>query len=371
MGWSFKIGRVFGIDLKVHLTFLLILVWGAFNYGGSAGWGYGLLVTLALFTLVILHELGHSLAAKWYGIPVKDIILLPIGGVARLERMPDKPIQELVVAIAGPLVNVVLALMLLPVVVVTGAMQPGAFTLARAMEPGIFGLATFLLLANVSLVIFNMIPAFPLDGGRVFRAGLALFTDYARATRWAVMVGRLAAIGMGIFAIFTGQIFLALIAFFIFIAGGQEGEAAQARSLLRRVQAAQALSTNHVALAPTATIGQVASMMLTAPQGNFAVLDPADGKLLGVATSGSIAGAMQRGEWHRRITEVMHHAASIPTIALTATLDEAQDKLSGASTQFVAVFDGLHFKGLITANDIYRIFRFLARSGYIPQPARA
>jgi Zn-dependent protease/CBS domain-containing protein len=371
MSWSFKLGRVFGIDVKVHFTFMLILVWGAFNYGGSAGLGYGLLVTLALFTLVILHELGHSLAAKWYGIPVKDIILLPIGGVARLERMPDRPVQELVVAIAGPLVNVVLAAILLPVVVVTGALQPGAFTLAGAMEPGLFGLATFLLLANVTLVIFNMIPAFPLDGGRVLRAGLALFIDYARATRWAVIVGRIAAIGMAIFAIFTGQLFLALIAFFIFVAGGQEGEAAQARSLLRRVQASQALSTNHIALAPTATIGQVASMMLTAPQANFAVLDPADGKLLGVATSASIAVAMQRDEWQRGITEVMHPAASIPTIAPTATLDEVQAKLSGASTQFVAVSDGLHFKGLITANDIYRIFRFLSHSGYSPQPVRA
>ena len=109
MSGSLKIGKLFGIDIKVHFTFLLILVFGALNYGGSAGPLYGILVILALFTLVVLHELGHSLAAIWYGIPVRDITLLPIGGVARLERMPEKPIQELVVALAGPAVNVVLA----------------------------------------------------------------------------------------------------------------------------------------------------------------------------------------------------------------------------------------------------------------------
>src|SRR5512134_4028560 len=112
MGWSIKIARIFGIDIKVHLTFLLILVWGAFNYGGGAGPLYGILVTLALFTLVLLHELGHSLAAMGYGIPVKDITLLPIGGLARLERMPEKPFQELWVALAGPAVNVAIAAVL-------------------------------------------------------------------------------------------------------------------------------------------------------------------------------------------------------------------------------------------------------------------
>ncbi|MCB0222832.1 MAG: site-2 protease family protein, partial [Anaerolineae bacterium] len=154
MGWSFKIGKLFGIDLKVHFTFLLILVWGALNYGGSAGPLYGILVTLALFTLVVLHELGHSLAAMWYGIPVRDITLLPIGGVARLERMPEKPIQELVVAIAGPAVNVILAAMLLPVVLGLGLYHSGMFSLTLMMEPGLLGLSTFLLFANVTLVIF-------------------------------------------------------------------------------------------------------------------------------------------------------------------------------------------------------------------------
>lgn len=367
MSWSFKVGKLFGIDLKVHITFALILIWGALNYGGGAGPLYGVLVTLALFTLVVLHELGHSLAAMWYGIPVKDITLLPIGGVARLERMPEKPVQELVVALAGPAVNVVLAAMLLPAVLGLGLFQANTFSLGMMMEPGLLGLMTFLLFANVSLVIFNMIPAFPLDGGRVLRASIGLFTTHQRSTQIAVSIGRGLAILLGIFAVLNGQIFLAFIALFIFMAGSQEGQAVAARSLLRQVQARQALRENRVALSPYATVGQVASMMMSSPQSNFAVLDPDDGQFLGVATSGSISQAMQEGQWHRRITEIMHKAATIPTIALSATLDEVQDKLAEASTQFVAVYDGLNFKGVITTNDIYRVFHFLSQSGYAAQ----
>lgn len=365
MGGSLKIGQLFGIDIKIHITFLLILVWGAFNYGGSAGPLYGILVIVALFTLVILHELGHSLAAMWYGIPVKDITLLPIGGVARLERMPEKPIQELVVALAGPAVNVVLAGMLLPIIVAITGSTSVLSTLRFATQPGVVGLLTFLLVANITLVIFNMIPAFPLDGGRVFRASLGFFTDYRKATTIAVNVGRLFALAMGLFAIFGSQpnIFMGFIAFFIFVAGGQEKQAVAARSLLRNVLASQALGTQNVALSPDATIGQVAAMMLRSPQPNFAVLDPTSGQFLGVATSGRVSEAMQQGQWHRRITEVMHQARNIPKISLTTPLDQVQAELGQASSPVAAVYDGLNFKGLITANDIYRVFHFLSRSG--------
>ncbi|HEX9921394.1 MAG TPA: site-2 protease family protein, partial [Anaerolineae bacterium] len=219
MNWSIKLGRIFGIDIKMHLTFLLILGWGAFAYGGSAGPLYGLIVTLGLFSLVLLHELGHSLAALGYGIPVRDITLLPIGGVARLERMPEKPLHELVVALAGPAVNVILAVILLPIVMVLNGGRANLFSLGLATEPGLLSWLGFLLMANVSLALFNMIPAFPLDGGRVFRAFLSFFTDYHRATQIAATVGRILAIGLGLFALYYGQVWVAMIAFFIFIVG--------------------------------------------------------------------------------------------------------------------------------------------------------
>ncbi|MFN8453442.1 MAG: site-2 protease family protein [Anaerolineae bacterium] len=363
MSWSLKLGRIFGIDIKVHLTFLLILIWGAFNYGGTAGPLYGVGVTLALFTLVLLHELGHSVVALRFGIPVRDITLLPIGGLARLERMPEKPGQELMVALAGPLVNVVLAVALVPLVVVLAVAQGERISLAMLTQPGLLGLLFFLFTANVSLAIFNMLPAFPLDGGRVLRAGLGFFTDYQRATQIATMVGRVLAVGLGLLGIFTGQIMLTLIALFIFFVGGQEAQAVEARGVLRGVRVAQALAKNTVALSPHATVGQVASLMLTSRQPDFAVLDPLTGQLLGVATGRSVAQAMEQGQWRKRISEIMQQAGHVPVINLNATLDEVQDKLALNSNRVAAVYEGLNFKGLISMDDIYRVFNFLSKSG--------
>jgi Zn-dependent protease/CBS domain-containing protein len=363
MGWSIKLGRILGIEIKVHLTFFLILVWGAFSYGGSAGPLYGLIVTLALFTLVLLHELGHSLAAGAYGIPVKDITLLPIGGVARLERMPERPLHELVVALAGPAVNVILALVLLPVVLGLAVVQAVPLSLSLWSQPGVLGLLAFLLSANVSLAAFNLIPAFPLDGGRVFRAVLGLFLDYQRATGLAVAVGRVLAVGLGLFGLLGGQVFLAFIAFFIFVASGQEGEAVAARSLLRNVRVGQTLSRNTVALSPYATVGQAASMVMGSYRPDFAVVDPNSRQLLGVVNSRDVARAAEQGQWYRRMVEIMQPVQNVPTVTLNTTLTEVQDKLATASSRVAAVYDGPLFHGLISLDDVYRVFRFLSRSG--------
>lgn len=361
MSWSIKLGRIFGIDIKMHLTFLFILVWGAFAYGGNAGPLYGVIVTLGLFTLVLLHELGHSLAAMGYGIPVKDITLLPIGGVARLERMPEKPVQELVVALAGPAVNVLLAVILLPIVVVLGMIQSVPLSLSLFMESSLLGLLTFLLSANISLAIFNMIPAFPLDGGRVFRALLGFFTDYAKATQIVATVGRMLAVGLGLIAVFSGQFWLAIISLFIFLVGGQEAQAVAARSVLRSAQAGQALRENTVALTPEATIGQIAPMMHRIRRPDFVVMDPANGEFLGIVTSGNLSRALQHGQWFRRVSEIMQHARSVPIVALNTPLDEVQEKLGQTSSRVAAVYDGLSFRGVISLDDIYRMLRFPSR----------
>jgi Zn-dependent protease/CBS domain-containing protein len=363
MDWSIKLGRIFGINIKVHLTFFLILIWGAFSYGGSAGPLYGLIVTLALFTLVLLHELGHSLAAMGYGIPVKDITLLPIGGVARLARMPEKPIQELLVALAGPAVNVALALILLPLVLGLAAMATVPLSLSTLMRPGLLGLAGFLLSANISLALFNLIPAFPMDGGRVFRAILALFQSYERATQIAVTVGRVVAVGLALLGILSGQFLLAIIALFIFGASGQEGQAVAARSLLRRVRVGQTLPQNTTTVPPYATIGQVASMAMNGSRSNFAVLDPYSHKLLGVASSGDMIQAMERGQWHESIAEIMQPVHRVPSVYLNTTLAEVQDKLAEASSRIAAVYDGPLFRGLISLEDVQRAFQFLSHTG--------
>src|ERR1700723_2964195 len=172
MRWSFKVARIAGIDVRIHATFFLLLGFVGYFAGHKAGAGRGfsaVLIWLLVFLCVLLHELGHALAAKAYGIPTVDITLYPIGGVARMERMPEKPVQELIVAIAGPLVNVVIAGPLLLVLGVTGTLDFG-----ELVDPTRIDALPALLSINAMMVFFNLIPAFPLDGGRVLRALLAM-----------------------------------------------------------------------------------------------------------------------------------------------------------------------------------------------------
>jgi Zn-dependent protease len=211
--------------LLLHLTFLLFLVWIWFSYyqiAGFAGAVQGVLFILALFACVLLHEFGHAFAARGFGIETPDITLLPIGGVARLSRIPEKPWQELVVAIAGPLVNVVIAAVLIFVIHGSAALDQLEYLESPRIE-----LLGKLASVNVMLVLFNLIPAFPMDGGRVLRALLAMAMPYAQATQIAAWIGQGLAVVFGIFGIF-GNPFLIFIAFFIFV--GAQQEASMARS---------------------------------------------------------------------------------------------------------------------------------------------
>jgi Zn-dependent protease len=222
---SLKVASIFGIEVRIHLTFLLFLVWIWFSYyqiAGFAGAVQGVLFILALFACVLLHEFGHAFAARGFGIETPDITLLPIGGVARLSRIPEKPWQELVVAIAGPLVNVVIAAALISVIHGSAALEQLEYLESPRIE-----LLAKLASVNVMLVLFNLIPAFPMDGGRVLRALLAMAMPYAQATQIAAWIGQGLAVVFGIFGLF-GNPLLIFIAFFIFV--GAQQEAAMARS---------------------------------------------------------------------------------------------------------------------------------------------
>jgi Zn-dependent protease len=222
--WSFHLARIAGIDVRIHATFFLLLAWFGFVYyaeGGQAAMFAGLAFIILLFVCVVLHEFGHALAARAYGINTPDITLLPIGGVARLERMPDKPWQELVVALAGPAVNVVIAFALF--VVIGRFFQTGDL---EQMAGGGGNLLVNLLAINVMLVVFNLLPAFPMDGGRVLRAVLAMRMKHARATQIAATVGQIVAVLFGLVGIFGGNPFLLFIAVFVFF--GARGEASYA-----------------------------------------------------------------------------------------------------------------------------------------------
>jgi Zn-dependent protease len=226
MRWSLKVASISGIEVRIHLTFLLFLAWIWVSYyrvAGLAGAVQGVLFVLALFACVLLHEFGHAFAARGFGIATPDITLLPIGGVARLSRIPDQPWQEFVVAIAGPLVNVVIAGALILVVHRSAELQQLEYLENPRVE-----LLSRLASVNVMLVLFNLIPAFPMDGGRILRALLAMTMPYARATQIAAWIGQGLAVVFGIFGLF-GNPLLIFIAFFIFAGAQQEARMARAK----------------------------------------------------------------------------------------------------------------------------------------------
>src|SRR2546421_7778849 len=233
MGWSLPIFRVAGIQLRIHITFLLLIAWLAFGYyaeGGSAAAAARVIFILLLFLCVVLHEFGHAFAAKAFGINTPDITLLPIGGVARLERMPEERMQELVIAVAGPAVNVIIAACLF----LTG----GSFVYPPNATSSLIDVV---LTINVVLLLFNLIPAFPMDGGRVLRALLAIRIPYARATQIAASIGQACAFIFGLLGLMNGNYMLIFIALFVYIGASQEAALAQMRDVSRRFPVSSAM----------------------------------------------------------------------------------------------------------------------------------
>lgn len=288
MGRSLKIASVRGIDVRLHITFPLIVVWAAIDWGAGAYWGwlgalYGVALVLLLFVCVVLHELGHSLLAMHFGGRVKDITLLPIGGVAQMKRMPGKPKQELLVALAGPAVNVAIALLLGVVVWATrdGYMPVFWRLLRMALRPGLNGLLVYLFLANAGMAVFNLLPAFPMDGGRVLRALLAMATDHLKATTIAARTGQLVALGFLAGAVYTFSPVLLLVGFFIFTGAAQELRGAQVRRVLAGITAGQAVGPSSApALDPDMELGAVTQLAVFNHEPDFPVMR--DGELVGV-----------------------------------------------------------------------------------------
>lgn len=360
--------QLFGIDVKIHWSFVLILAWGALLYGiGPAGWLvggiYGALTFALLFVCVTLHELGHALAARRYGIGTRSILLLPIGGVANLERMPEKPTQELVIAIAGPLVNVVIAIVLLPLALLINSNGAGDLLGGQAMvnnirEPGIDNLVTFLVAMNVMLVIFNLLPAFPMDGGRVLRAFLAMAMPYRSATRTAVLVGRLMAVGFAMFGIFSGNIGLLLVAFFVYVGGSAELEAVTSRAVLRNVRASSALTPDAVRLYASERIARGMELVMTTYQTDFPVLD-LGGRFVGVLTRQRLVNALRDLGADARVVEVMLPADRIPVVAPTVDLAHVWEVMAQSGGHVVAVYEGPDFLGIITNEDIAEVFQIV------------
>lgn len=367
MSWSLKLGRVQGIDIKVHLTFVLILLWAAYTWSGTTGAGlqgalFGVVATVLLFVCVLLHELGHSLMALRFDIRVRDITLLPIGGLAQMETIPEKPGQELAIAIVGPLVNIAIAIVLLLFAAVLRmqaliTLPELVASLGRANWPG---LLAFLTMANLSLALFNLIPAFPMDGGRMLRALLAMHMDYGRATAIAVAVGQGFAILLGLWGFTGGGPGLVLIAIFVWLGAEQEGRLVEVRNVLRGMRVRQAMTQRPYSLRTDDLLATAVELTLSTSQADFPVLDER-GVLVGLLTESDLIKALRDHSLATPAAEVMRR--EFPTASPEQPLFEAQMAMAEARARAMPVVtpDRL-LVGLITDSDISEAYRLLSVS---------
>lgn len=334
MSWSVVLGRIAGTEVRVHLTFFLLIAWFAISAGARGGQSAALeavVFILAVFACVLAHEFGHVLVARRFGIGTRDITLLPIGGVASIERMPDKPGQELLIALAGPAVNVVIALLLFTVF---GA-QLDTERMAAAIEEQRSDLVTRLALVNVMLVVFNLIPAFPMDGGRVLRALLSYRLDRARATRIAASIGQAAAFGLGFLGLF-GNPLLLFIALFVFIAAAQENYAVELDAATAGVAMHRATITAFETLDTQSTVGQAVDVLLATSQREFPVTDGA-GRLRGVLTRDGMIRALTATGPQTPVLDAMER--NVATVNRHAPLAEAVTALQASGQALVGVLD--------------------------------
>lgn len=342
MSWSLNIGTVAGTAVRVHLTFLLFLAWifaASYAQGGAAAWDSVAFMVL-LFLCVLLHEFGHIFAARAFGVTTPYVTLLPIGGVAQLDRIPEEPGQEFLIAIAGPLVNVAIALLL---VLVAGAHPHAAID--NTQIPMLDRLAA----VNLFIAVFNMIPAFPMDGGRVLRAALASRLGYVRATGIAAAIGQFVAFALGFFGLLFNPI-LIFIAIFVYLAASSEAHMVALRAVSRGVPVSHAMVTQFATLAPDAHVDEAVQTLLSTSQGEFPVID-VTGKPVGLLGRGDIIKALKTLGPDARVGDAMQ--AELPTIGHRHSLEEAFKLLQEAEAAAVGIIDGAgRLVGLVTAETI-------------------
>ncbi len=348
MTWSFRLVRILGTDVKVHFTFVLLLGFLFLSWQQAGGVDAALQLTglfLALFFCIVLHEFGHILMARHFGIRTPDVVILPIGGVARLERVPEVPRQELLIALAGPLVTAAIAVGLAAWLVGRGEL----ITLTNADE--LHGsLALDLLQANVILLFFNLIPAFPLDGGRVFRALLAMRMPHLKATRLAAKTGQALAIGGGLYGLATGQTWLMVVALFVFLSAGQELASTTTRVAGAGILVDQMMITRFRTLPVYATLREAVDLLLEGEQGEFPVVDNL-GSVEGLLTRDHlIRGLTARGP-DSPVAEAM--AKPVARVPLGLPFEAALTQLRESGLPALPVVDAAgQLTGLLTMNNI-------------------
>lgn len=346
MKWQWKLGTFAGIDVFIHATFLLIVGWFGLSYWLESRTLLavleGIVFILLLFLFVTLHEYGHALTARRYGIRTRDITLYPMGGVARLERMPEKPMQELWVALAGPAVNVVIAIGLFIYLLMTNALVPFS---QLTLTTGSF--VERLMIVNVSLVLFNLLPAFPMDGGRVLRALLAMNMEYVKATQIAATIGQGMALLFGFVGLFSNP-FLLFIAFFVWMGASQESSMVQMKNALGGIPVTRAMLTNYQTLSPRDPLSRVGELILSGSQHDFPVVE--QDRVLGVVTRDDFLAALTRNGQNLSVASVMR--IDLPEVDSYEMVESALLRIQESGVPVLPVTHAGRLVGLINAENI-------------------
>lgn len=340
MFWSFPIGRVAGTAVRIHVTFLLFLGWlaaDAYFEVGLAGASRTLIFLVSVFCCILAHEFGHVLVARVFGIATPDITLYPFGGVARLNSIPQKPLQEFLVAIAGPAVNLIIA---------AGLVLAGATLTLDALLREQADLGSRLAATNLALALFNLLPAFPMDGGRVLRAVLSAFVGFERATRIAAILGHWLAIALALGGIFVNPM-LIVIAVVILVGATAELQATAVRVLTKDRSVAGAMITQFATMPAATKVADAAEMFLRTSQKVIPIVEDS-GKLLGIIEIGDVVRELYaRSDQKRSVAEIA--VTGVPRLSIHATLDEAFRLLRENSAPAVAIIDeDAKLRGLVT-----------------------
>ena len=347
MRGAIRLFKVADISINIHITFFLLLLLFL-----SLGLKWVFLI-IAVFCFVTLHELSHSLVAKRFGVKVKEITLLPIGGVASMTKMPEKPYQEFLISLAGPMMNIaVVVVFFLPLYFILG---PEVLFHPLSVKTLPLTIAHIYWI-NLILAVFNLIPAFPMDGGRILRSILAQKMGYQKATKIAVNFGHIFALIFGYIGLVNGHIILILIAVFIYMAASSEGLQVEIREILKKFKIKDIISTQYLTLEKNATLSKVLELIFHSHQEDFPILE--DGKIIGFVTRKDIINGMHQFGVSTEVSKIMRK--KFPVLHESDSLDKAQTIMQENNMRALPVVRSQNLIGIVTIEDISRVYSVMS-----------
>jgi Zn-dependent protease/CBS domain-containing protein len=345
--YAWKVGEFAGIGVYVHATFLILILWIMVMYASAgqsaAQVAAGVAFILAVFACVVLHEFGHSLTARHYGIGTRNITLYPIGGMSRLERIPERPMEEFIVAIMGPVVSIAIGGVIFALLALTGH----AVAIKQILLWNEASFLQRLMAVNFTLAIFNLLPAFPMDGGRILRSLLAVRLGRLRATQIAAVVGKVMALIFGAVGLLSNP-FLLVIAFFVWMGAAQESASEEMKSALEGIPVTRIAMTDFVAVAPSDPLTRVVELILHGPQQDFPVIE--DGRLVGMIARNDVVAGLAKSGAEALVAEVMRR--DFPVISDPEMLPSAVERLESSSFRALPILHDGRLAGLLTLENL-------------------